>query len=152
MAQAHEDAEGLRRELTLVAASEAAAHDHHVPHRLLALVDELDAGWPALTPEERSRLIEAADQGRAAVDVVYRVPREIADACRRLAAALDEADRYCAEGRYLLSLATPPDALAFRRWYLGEFVRQVAGEPPVSWPAWVASHGIAQPADPGDRP
>lgn len=151
-ARAHEHAEGLRREITLVVASEASAHEHHVPRRLLALFDELDADFAALTGEQQPHLAEAADQGRDAIDLLYRVPPEITGACRRLAAAMDAADRYCEEGRYLLSLATPPDALAFRRWYLGEFVRQAAGEPPLSWPAWVATHGVAPPAGPGDRP
>lgn len=151
-ARAQEHAEGLLREFTLVAASEATAHEHHVPRRLLALVEELDIDYAAMTTEQQSRLFEAAAQGRDAIDLRYQVPPEIAVACQRLAAALDAADCFCKEGRYLLSLATPPDALAFRRWYLGEFVRQVAGEPPMSWPEWAASHGVEPRAGSGGQP
>ena len=50
-------------------------------------------------------------------------------------ALLDEADDYCRAGETLLTLATPAPALAFRRWFLGEFVRQAAGEPPRPWTA-----------------
>jgi hypothetical protein len=30
--------------------------------------------------------------------------------------------------------------VAFRNWFLEEFVRQAAGEDPVPWPAWRAAH------------
>jgi hypothetical protein len=30
--------------------------------------------------------------------------------------------------------------LAYRRWYLGEFTRQIAGEPPHSWQQWFETH------------
>jgi hypothetical protein len=39
-----------------------------------------------------------------------------------------------------LTLVTPPEAVAFRTWFLEEFVRQVAGEDPLPWPAWRAAH------------
>ena len=45
---------------------------------------------------------------------------------------LDEADVFCREGE-LLTLATPADEVAFRRWFLNEFVRQLRGEPPRRW-------------------
>jgi uncharacterized protein YfaT (DUF1175 family) len=33
-----------------------------------------------------------------------------------------------------LQRASPPEAVAFRRWYLGEFTAQLQGEPPLPWP------------------
>ncbi len=53
---------------------------------------------------------------------------------------MDEADDYCRAGQHLLTLVTPPEALAFRRWYLGEFVRQIAGEQPRPWTDWRAEN------------
>jgi hypothetical protein len=47
---------------------------------------------------------------------------------------LELADAFCRSER-LLSLATPADQKAFQRWYLGEFVRQSAGELAESWTA-----------------
>ena len=50
-----------------------------------------------------------------------------ATASQHLGAIFDEADAYCRSGEHLLSLATPPDALRFRRWFLGQMVDQIAG-------------------------
>ena len=45
---------------------------------------------------------------------------------------LDLADDFCKEER-LLSLARSPEQRNFQRWFLGEFVRQQDGEPPLAW-------------------
>ena len=47
---------------------------------------------------------------------------------------LDEADAYCREGAHLLTVATPPEELRFRRWFISEFVVQVGGAAPTPWP------------------
>jgi hypothetical protein len=47
---------------------------------------------------------------------------------------LDEADEYCRRGEHLLTLETPPELVRFRRWYLQEFVNQIAGAAPEPWP------------------
>jgi hypothetical protein len=64
---------------------------------------------------------------------VYRVPLAAGEACVELNAMLDEADEFCREGD-LLTLATPADQVAFRRWFLGEFVEQLGGGAPTPWP------------------
>ena len=74
----------------------------------------------------------ALDRGDSEIDVRYDVPPEAADGALRLLVLLDEADDFCRAGD-LLTLATLPETLDFRRWYLEEFIRQVAGEPPCSW-------------------
>lgn len=148
-ARAEEHIDGLLREFTLILASEAQGGETHVPRRLLELIDELEGDYAALTSEQRSQLVAAAEHGRDTIDLEYRVPPDVADACRRLEQALDAADRYCAEGEYLLTLATPSDALAFRQWYLGEFVRQIGGQPPQPWAEWAAARGISTGS--GDR-
>jgi len=70
------------------------------------------------------------------------VPADVGGASVALGVMLDEADAYCREGRHLLTLSTPPEALAYRRWYLLQFVDQVAGRPPRSWSDWVSEHPI----------
>lgn len=150
-ARAEEHADGLLRELTLVAASDARDPAYHAPRHLLALVQELETDYASMTSEQRTRILAAADAGAAAIDLVYEVPPDVAVACRRLEAAMDAADRFCSDGKYLLSLATPPDALAFRQWYLGEFVRQIEGEPPQSWPDWAVARGLTPTHPPGPR-
>ncbi len=60
------------------------------------------------------------------------MPPEVAAAARRLGDLLDEADEFCRSG-HLLTVATQPESVAFRRWYLGEFQRQIDGHPPGPW-------------------
>ena len=50
-----------------------------------------------------------------------------------LDAQLDEADAFCRAGNQLLALATAPEPLAFRRWFLGKFAAQIEGAAPTSW-------------------
>jgi anti-anti-sigma factor len=65
--------------------------------------------------------------------VRYEVPAHAAVAAAELGAALDEVDDYCRNGD-LLTLVTPPEALSFRRWLLGEFIAQIRhGASPTPW-------------------
>ena len=45
---------------------------------------------------------------------------------------LELADEFCRAER-LLSLARSAEQRRFQAWFLTEFVRQAAGEPPLSW-------------------
>lgn len=130
--RATEAFEGLRREFQLIAMRSPEAED--VPDRLLRLVDALSVEYEGLSAEMDAIRDAAAARGDAEVDLVYRVPPQIAGACIALSEMIDEADDFCRQGDVLLSLASPPEAVAFRRWYLGEFVAQLAGEPPLPWP------------------
>ena len=124
--------EGLRREFALVAMRTPEAQE--VPARLLELVDALTNEYEGLNAEADQVRAEAIERGQQVVDeLVYRMPPAAAEACIALNEMLDEADQFCAQGEVLLSLASPPEAVAFRRWYLGEVVAQLNGEPPVAW-------------------
>ncbi|MDQ3107783.1 MAG: hypothetical protein M3Q68_08275, partial [Actinomycetota bacterium] len=72
----------------------------------------------------------------------YLVPAEAGPAAADLAALLDEADQYCTMGDYLLTLRTPTGALEYRRWYIGQFVEQIAGASPVSFPDWSPAEAV----------
>jgi anti-anti-sigma factor len=51
---------------------------------------------------------------------------------------LDEVDDYCRDGD-LVSLVTPPEAVAYRRWFLDEFIRQLRDDAdPRPWPGFEA--------------
>lgn len=125
--------EGLRREFTLVALRRPAADE--VPARLLELVDALTGEFGGLTDGPDQVRDAALARGETTLDeLVYRLPAAAADACVILADLLDEADEFCREGDLLLTLASTPEAVAFRRWYLGEIVAQVRGGAPMAWP------------------
>lgn len=132
-ARAQEHIDGLLREFTLLVSGAGTGLSPPVPARLLALVDKLERDYAAMTSEQEQQLIAASAAGTQAIDLTYRVPAHAADDAAALQSALSAADEFCRSGEHLLTVVTPPDALAFRQWYLGEFIRQIAGEPPRPW-------------------
>lgn len=141
--QTREHLDGLLREFTLLTAVSPGGSAARVPDRLLHLVAELRSDYGSVGAQQQLVLAEAADQGRAALDLTYRVPLSAGGACARLDDALDVADEFCRSGEHLLCLAASPEAVAFRRWYLGEFASQIAGQPPVPWPEAARTMGLA---------
>ena len=129
--RAQEHTDGLLREFALIVQdAEAMAA---TPGRLLALVQELRAGYGEFSDAQRLQMEAALERGEADIDLTYHVPPAVAGAAEGLGEMLDEADEYCRQGEHLLTLATPPDGLRFRRWFVGEFGNQVGGAPPVPW-------------------
>ena len=112
-----------------------------VPHRLTDLVQELTENFSAFTADVEAERDAALARGDAEIDLTYQLPAAAADASRRLGELLDEADDYCRSGQHLITLATPPESLAFRQWYLEEFIGQIeAGRDPIPWRDHVAEH------------
>ncbi|MGI8686620.1 MAG: hypothetical protein ACR2MO_16280 [Acidimicrobiales bacterium] len=106
-----------------------------VPARLLELVQRLTDEIEGISSEPDRRRAEAEERGDTVIpELVHHVPLSVVPACIALNDMCDEADEYCRRGDLLLSLASPPEAVAFRRWYLGEFTAQLRGEPPLPWP------------------
>ena len=137
-AAAQQQADELLREFALVAAG--SDESHHVPARLTALVETLNSQFAGVSTEQEQRLFAAAAAGEERIDdLAYFVPPEAGPASQTLGDLLDEADEHCRAGQHLLTLAAPDEVVAFRRWYLREFVRQCAGLPPVPWPDYDGS-------------
>jgi anti-sigma regulatory factor (Ser/Thr protein kinase) len=126
----------LRREVRLL----ALAHEADYP-----LAKNLSDVFGALEVELREGMggdqIDAAIRaGREVADLHLSVPAETAAKIGRFIELLDLADAFCREER-LLSLARSPEQQQFQRWFLGEFVRQAAGQAPVAW----QDSGVASP-------
>jgi hypothetical protein len=128
--QSRRHMEELTREFEFIAKDDQQA----APARLLALVERLNARSGDLADAAEARLEDASKRGEDFVDLVYRVPPAARAACEELNAMLDEADNFCRQGE-LLTLATPPDQVAFRRWFMGEFISQLANGAPTPWKA-----------------
>ncbi|MDP1820778.1 MAG: STAS domain-containing protein [Acidimicrobiales bacterium] len=127
---ASQHSEALRRELSLL---EHTSDPDAAPARLQALSDELARRYGGLTVGQDERLAQAVIDQEETIDLAYELPLEVADACDDLGALLDELDQFCLEGD-LLTLVTPPEALAYRRWFLGEFSSQLRERrPPQPW-------------------
>ncbi len=126
--RASEHTDELLREFALIQEDDS----EHVPARLLALIDELHLRFAAFTQGQTLAMQEAMARGDTEIDLLYEVPREASEGAARLADLLDEADDFCRAGD-LLTLAALPETLAFRRWFLEEFVLQIDGRPPRPW-------------------
>ncbi|MHB1585183.1 MAG: hypothetical protein ACYCU7_08460 [Acidimicrobiales bacterium] len=122
----------LMREFELLQLSDHAVHD--VPGRLVSLAAELTEQFGAFTASADAELSDAEARGAPQIDLVYRVPPAAAEGAQRLEVLLDEADDYCRAGDELLTLAATPETVAFRHWFLREFVAQAGGRPPTPWP------------------
>ena len=112
-----------------------------VPLRLLQLVDQLVQDFASFTASQEVARDEALARGEAELDLVYELPIAAAEASRRLGELLEEVDDYCRSGQHLITLATPAESLAFRRWYLDEFIGQLEDDKaPDPWPEYVAQN------------
>ena len=127
-----EHVDGLLREFALIAQDDEVRAA--TPGRLLALVQQLTAGFGSFSEAQRIAMEEALARGESEIDLTYQVPPAAAGAAQQLGDMLDEADEYCRRGDHLLTLATPEEELRFRRWFISEFVDQLGGAPPTPWP------------------
>lgn len=135
--EAQEHVDELLREFALIAQCDDELSS--VPRRLLDLVAELTATYAGLSTVTERERDEALLRGETEVDLLYLLPADASGAVVHLGDMLDEADAYCRRGDHLLTLQTPPEQLRFRHWFLSEFTRQLAGEPPIPWPAYPAA-------------
>ena len=131
MQRSAEHSDELLREFALIRGEEGS---DHVPARLLALIEELRGRFGSFSEGPRRDMQDAWERGEETIDLSYEVPPAVGAAARQLGALLDEADEFCRAGD-LLTLATPPEGVTFRHWYLDEFQRQVGGQPPRPWSA-----------------
>ena len=131
--RAQEHADGLIREFALIAQDRQGDNAVSLPARLIAIIDTLTTRYGAIGSGPESARDAAIDRGERVMDLHYRVPPSVAEASRLLGAVFDEADEYCLAGEHLLTLASPPEALAFRRWFIDEFIRQIAGASATPW-------------------
>jgi hypothetical protein len=130
-AAAREHHDGLMREFRLMALAQAVP-DQAAPTRLLGLVQVLGVQYAGAVARPDAEIDAALDRGEDCMDVTYRVPVSAAAAAQALGQLMSEADEYC-RSEQLLTLARPPLAQKFADWYLGQFVSQTAGGPPVAW-------------------
>jgi hypothetical protein len=143
-ARAAEHGEELQREFALIAyGQERPDNGREMPRRLLSLISTLQGSYGGFTTQQEDLLDRAIRSGQSTIDLTFQVPAGAAEAATALGALLDEADAYCREGKHLLTLATPSDLVAYRRWYLREFVDQIGGAAPTPW-----SSGLDAPVDP----
>jgi len=120
----------LIREFQLLVAPGTEHHD--VPERLLEMAEMFNSRYSALLDAITAERQQAYDAGLTRFDSVVPLPAETPQLIRQAQRVLAEVDDYCRAGE-LLTLATPPDVLAFREWSTSEILRQYRGEDPIPW-------------------
>lgn len=120
--------EELCRELRLLAL--VHGEDYPVAHELSELAVQVER--ERRQARGTDHLEEAIREGRNRAELTYQVPATASATMARLRELLEAADEFCRQER-MLSVAATPQQLALQRWYLGEFVRQGAGEAPLRW-------------------
>ena len=121
------------REFRLLAEQMRQEGTHGLPRRLIELVNTLEGQYSTFTEAQEDQLDRAIADGDETIELTYELPATIGAGVHALSAILDEVDELCRQGQYLLTLATPPDLVAYRQWFLAEFTRQIDGEQPLAW-------------------
>jgi len=129
--QAHSDE--VMREFRLLAEQMRQEGTHGLPLRLIELINGLEGQYSTFTEAQEDALDHAISAGDDCIDLTYALPAAIDEGVSALGAILDEVDELCRQGQYLLTLATPPDLVAYRQWFLDEFTRQIDGQEAIAW-------------------
>jgi hypothetical protein len=127
--------EAVTREFQLI---EFAADDaSSPPARLLELTARMRSEYDRFGfASSRHELSAAIDRDTDTIEFELVVPPAAGAAARVFLRTMDEADEWCERGE-LLTLASPPEQRAFRRWFFGEIERQVGGAPALAWAYYV---------------
>jgi len=130
---AHVDA--LQREFEMVLRDQAdagrAATDP-VPTDLRGRFQQLRHEFGYLGEQTHAVLTDARERGGAVADIAFDASPDVAEVSRGLLSLLVDADEYCRAGD-LMTLAAPPEVLAFHEWFLTELISQSEGNPPRPW-------------------
>ena len=139
-ARSKQHGEELVREMTLISQQSDEGEADTLPRRLVEVAREVRTSYGSFTAKADEQFEAALARGDEVVDeITYAVPQSVRAFVQHLVHILEEADAYCRSGQHLLTLATPPDVAAYRRWTLGEFDRQLAGAAATPWPEFAAT-------------
>jgi hypothetical protein len=142
--RSQEHFQGLLREFELIAGGTGQDEgSSKVPARLMDLVTSITTAYSGINNDAHQRLNDAIDRREEVIpDHVLVVPRTAGPAAKALQDIVEEGDEYCRQGSHLLTLATPPDLVAYRRWYLGQILGQLDGQPAIPWPDSPEAKGL----------
>jgi hypothetical protein len=131
MQSAREHSEALLREFAMIVHG-VTDEDARVPQRLLELARLSEQRYAGLNPHAEAVVDEALGRGDEYVDLHLEVPVTFRQETLDAAPILIEVEDYCRRGE-MLTLVPSDTIRAFWVWYLSEFVRQIEGQPPISW-------------------
>lgn len=133
MSDARQHGEALLRELTIIV--DGGGDNTELPQRFLNIVERVQVRAAGLNTGAERNIEEALARGDQEIDFEVVMPRALGRGAPEFAKLLDEIDAYCRSGE-LLTLETPANVRAFKRWYLDEMARQLDGASPTPWREW----------------
>lgn len=143
LVEAKRHVDNLVREFALVEGGDRTGTTGSVPAPLAELINRVVHAFGDARREIKRQATEAARTGAPRTLLTLELRVEAAAAAREYLDALDEADAYARANR-LLTLETPPQHRAFRRWYIGQLVTQLDAvrqgrerPPTVSFEQWL---------------
>src|SRR5262249_52322374 len=136
-AKSHIDS--LVREFALATHGEASGASAALPPRLAELFNIVTTRFGAPREAIKRQALAAAAARLARTNLDLSLPLSAADAGEEYLAALEEIEGYARAAR-LLTVESPPQHVAFRRWYVNALVDQLraigAGREPPSTPTF----------------
>ena len=132
--QAHHDA--MMREFALIAIR-ADDPESNTPRRLVGLANEMQARYGDAEKAFRNGVAAAAERGDVVATLDVAIPFSTLRWSEDFLLLFEEGDEYCRSG-HLLTPPSPPEVVEFRRWLVGELIRQIRdGATPT--PFWAGS-------------
>jgi hypothetical protein len=124
--------DSLMREFRLLALSQADGA--YVPARLAELTQVLGVRYAAARDRPDADVDAALERGDDTVDLSYELPADpaLTAGLVELDRLMTAADEFCRD-RQLLAPERSPAMVEFARWYLDEFISQLAGGAPSRW-------------------
>lgn len=102
------------------------------PSALLDLTQDFVSAYSHALAGATAERQEAQIRGEASIDVEYPLHQGSRELLIRYAAAMEDMDDYCRSDT-VMTLPSPPEMVALRRWIVEEFIRQYDGLPPRPW-------------------
>jgi anti-sigma regulatory factor (Ser/Thr protein kinase) len=116
--------DGLVREFALAAGGAASGASGMLPPRLAELLATATIRFARPREAIKRQALEAVAAGAEWTRLELALPLDAAQAGEDYLAALEEIESYARAAR-LLTVESPPQHVAFRRWYVGSIVQQL---------------------------
>lgn len=121
-AKSHVD--NVVREFTLAWAGASTGQTAEVPEHMRSLLRAVVDRFAGARLAIKRQALVAASAGAPRTNLILDLPASAAEAAEDYVRALDEIDAYC-RARRMLTLETPEQHRAFRRWYVEELVKSL---------------------------
>ena len=124
LAAAKEHVDNLVRELELAQLGASSGVARAIPPDMIELIDTVLGQFSQVRRAVKELALQAIAAGQERTRLCLSVPVGIADVAQSYLMALEQADSFARAVR-LITLATPPQHRAFRRWYVHSLVAQL---------------------------